>query len=58
MEMDNKARYIWYLYEYAYINKTNIFPHVYLNEIRKTVEWMIYRNLNYGELSPKKKEFI
>ena len=57
-EMDNKARYIWYLYEYAYINKTNIFPHVYLNEIRKTVEWMIYRNLNYGELSPKKKEFI
>ena len=57
-EMGNKARYLWYLYEYAYINKTNIFPHVYLNEIRKTNEWTIYKNLNFNELSSIKSEFI
>lgn len=57
-DMDNQARYIWYLYEYAYIGKTNVFPHVYLNEIRETDEWMTYKSLNDDQPSYKKKKFI
>lgn len=57
-DMDNKARYLWYIYEYAFIGKTHVFPHIYLKKLSTKSEWLTYRNLKDATAGPTEYEFI